>query len=62
MRKTMRKAVKLEALVQRLTDIKVSGTIDERSYARRKLSDGLSGRYQGKQRLGRCDATDTVLR
>lgn len=61
MQKSMRKAIKLEALVQRLTNIKVCGTVDEKQYARRKLSDGLSGRYQQAQRLGRCDPSDTVL-
>lgn len=61
MRKTMRKAVKLEGKVQALSDIKVRGTVDERMYARRKLADGLSGRFQPKQRLGKCDPSDTVL-
>lgn len=61
MRKAKRQAVKLEALVQRLTTIKVCGTVDEKPYARRKLANGLTGRYQPKQRLGRCDPSDTVL-
>ena len=50
MRKASRKAVKLECRVQALTAIKVAGTPDERMFARKKLADGLSGRYQHKQR------------
>lgn len=61
MRKTMRKAVRLESKVQSLSDTKVHGAVDERMYARRKLADGLSGRFQPKQRLGRCDPSDSVL-
>ena len=61
MRKTMRKAIKLETMVQALADIKVCGTLDEKPWARRKLANGLSGRHQPKQRLGRCDPTDSVL-
>jgi uncharacterized membrane protein len=61
MHKTMRKAVRLEAKVQALTVTKISGTIDERIYARRRLADGLTSRYQPKQRLGKCDPTDSIL-
>lgn len=50
MRKASRKAEKLECRVQVLTSIKVTGTADERMFARKKLADGLSGRYQHKQR------------
>ena len=61
MRATKRKAVRLESMVQSLSLIKVDGMIDERQYARRKLSNGLTSRYQAKQKLGKCDNTDIVL-
>lgn len=61
MRATKRKAVRLESMVQSLSLIKVDGMIDERQYARRKLSNGLTSRYQAKQRLSKCDNTDIVL-
>ena len=51
MRKAKRNAVKLEKRVQALAAIKVSGSADERAYARRKLADGMSGRYQNGQRV-----------
>ena len=51
MRKAKRNAVKLEKRVQALAVIKVSGSADERQYARRKLANGLSGRYQHAQRV-----------
>lgn len=62
MRKSKRSAVKLETKIQALTTIKVSGTIDERMYARRKLQDGLKSRYIAAKRYSRCDPTDTVLK
>jgi hypothetical protein len=61
MRKAKRLATKLESMVQSLSLTKVSGNVDEKPYARRKLSDGVSSRYLPAQRLGRCDATDSVL-
>jgi hypothetical protein len=61
MRKSMRKAVRLETMIQALSVMKVSGSADEKPAARRKLANGLSGRFQPKQRLGRCDPTDNVL-
>ena len=51
MRKTMRNAVKREAHVQALGLLKTTGTPDERAAARRKLANGLSGRYQIGQRV-----------
>ncbi len=61
MRKTMRKAVRLETMVQSLTAVKISGMIDERAHARRKLSNGVTSRYIAPQRLGKCDASDVIL-
>lgn len=61
MRKAKRQAVRLESMIQLLSLTKVSGNADEKPYARRKLSDGMSSRYMPAERLGRCDATDTVL-
>lgn len=51
MRKAKRAAVKLEQTVQRLAAIKVCGAPDERAFARRRLANGLSGRYQHGQRV-----------
>lgn len=50
MRKASRKANQIESKVRALAEIKVNGTQDERQYARNKLADGLSGRFQHKQR------------
>lgn len=62
MRQAKRKAIKLETKVQALSSIKVSGTVDERAYARRKLQDGLKSRYIAAKRYSRCDPTSTVLK
>jgi len=51
MRRAKRNAIKLEKRVQALAAIKVTGSPDERQYARRRLADGLSGRYQHAQRV-----------
>lgn len=61
MRKSKRKAVKLETMIQSLSLAKVGESVDERHYAKRRLSNGLSSRYIPKQKLGRCDNTDIVL-
>ena len=61
MRKSMRKAVKLETMVQALTAIKVNGTVDEKPFARRKLSNGVTSRFIASERLGRACSTVTVL-
>lgn len=51
MRSTKRAACKLEGRVQALSHLKTKGTADERGAARRKLADGLSGRYQKGERV-----------
>jgi hypothetical protein len=53
MRKAKRNALKLESRVQLLSAIKVNGTADERPWARRALANGLSDRYQHRQRVSR---------
>lgn len=61
MRKASRKANQIESKVKALAEIKVSGTPDERQYARKKLADCLSGRFQHKQRgLSRVKGTVKV--
>lgn len=61
MRKTMRKAVKLESKVQTLASLKMCGTMDERKAAKRKLSDGMTSRNIKAQSF-RSDLSDCVLR
>ena len=61
MNKTMRKAVKLESRVQTLANLKVSGTMDERKAAKRRLSDGMTSRSIKAQSF-RSDVSDCVLR
>ena len=61
MNKAMRKAVKLESKVQTLANLKMCGTTDERKAAKRKLSDGATGRYIKAQSF-RSDLSDWVLR
>lgn len=61
MRKAKRNAIKLESKVQALSAIKISGTADERQFARKRLNDGLSSRWIKGQRLGRIDSTDTFM-
>lgn len=61
MRKSKRNAIKLEAKVQRLTSIKLCGTIDEKRFAKRKLADGVSSRFIPPKRYNRVDNTDVVL-
>lgn len=61
MQASRRKAIKRETMIQSLSLSKVEGTVDDRLYARRKLSNGVSSRYTQAQRLGRCDATDVIL-
>lgn len=51
MGKALKNAVKREKMIQALSAIKISGSVDERAYARCKLSNGLTSRYQGKQAL-----------
>lgn len=60
MRKAKRNAMKLEAKVQELGFIKVSGNADEKPYARRKLADGMTSRYVAPTVRGLSTVKDTV--
>ena len=61
MRKAKRKAVKLETKIKVLTTLKVSGTMDERMYSRKRLNDGLSSRFIKREKISRMDATCVIL-